>query len=143
MVVVCDGLTDLPQTVTTVWPQAIVQTCRVHLTRASLRWVGYQDRKRVGAQLKLIYGRPTEQAARDGETPFRLRSSVGRAGHWTPADTQPLTDLEALRAARLLVRSASRGLQGTSGASRLAEPLGVGGGPATRYTSSRATFSGS
>ncbi len=36
---VCDGLTGLPQAVTSVWPQAVVQTCIVHLTRASLRWV--------------------------------------------------------------------------------------------------------
>jgi putative transposase len=31
-----------------------VQTCIEHLTRASLRWVNYKDRKRVAAQLRLI-----------------------------------------------------------------------------------------
>jgi putative transposase len=31
-----------------------VQTCIVHLTRASLRWVNYKDRKRVAAQSRLI-----------------------------------------------------------------------------------------
>jgi putative transposase len=89
LVVVCDGLTGLPQAVTSVWPQTIVQTCIVHLTRASLRWVGYQDRKRVGAQLKLIYGAPTEQAARDALDAW-TDSDVGRQypaikRHWEAA----------------------------------------------------------
>ena len=35
LIVVCDGLTGLPAAVQTVWPDAIVQTCIVHLTRAS------------------------------------------------------------------------------------------------------------
>ena len=77
LVVVCDGLTGLPAAVEAVWPAAIVQTCIVHLTRASLRWVNYKDRKKVTAQLKLIYAAPTEAAARqalDGWTD----SDIGR-----------------------------------------------------------------
>jgi putative transposase len=77
LVVVCDGLTGLPQAVTSVWPQAIVQTCIVHLTRASLRWVNYQDRKRVTSQLRLIYAAPTEQAARDALDAW-TDSDIGR-----------------------------------------------------------------
>lgn len=46
LIVVCDGLTGLPEAVTACWPDTIVQTCIVHLTRASLRWVNYKDRKR-------------------------------------------------------------------------------------------------
>lgn len=65
LIVVCDGLSGLPAAIEAVWPNATVQTCIVHLVRASLRWVNYQDRKRVTAQLKLIYQAPTEQAARD------------------------------------------------------------------------------
>ena len=64
LVVVCDGLTGLPAAIEAVWPDAIVQTCIVHLTRASLRWVNYKDRKKVAAQLRQIYAAPTEQAAR-------------------------------------------------------------------------------
>ena len=64
LVVVCDGLTGLPAAVTACWPAAIVQTCIVHLVRASLRWVNYKDRKRVTAELRRIYNAPTEQAAR-------------------------------------------------------------------------------
>jgi len=64
LVVVCDGLTGLPAAVIACWPDTIVQTCIVHLTRASLRWVNYKDRKRVASQLRHIYGAASEQAAR-------------------------------------------------------------------------------
>jgi len=77
LVVVCDGLTGLPAAITACWPQTIVQTCIVHLTRASLRWVNYKDRKRVAAALRLIYGAPTEQAAREALDAW-TDSDVGR-----------------------------------------------------------------
>jgi putative transposase len=65
LIVVCDGLVGLPDAITAVWPQTKVQTCIVHLIRASLRWVNYKDRKKVAGLLKPIYDAPTEQAARD------------------------------------------------------------------------------
>ena len=77
LIVVCDGLTGLPGAVQAVWPQAVVQTCIVHLTRASLRWVNYRDRKRVAAQLRQIYAAPTEQAARDALDTW-TDSDIGR-----------------------------------------------------------------
>jgi putative transposase len=77
LVVVCDGLTGLPDAVTSVWPDTIVQTCIVHLTRASMRWVNYKDRKKVAAQLKLIYGAVSEQAARDALDAW-TDSDIGR-----------------------------------------------------------------
>jgi putative transposase len=64
LIVVCDGLVGLPTSINAVWPDALVQTCIVHLTRASLRWVNYKDRKAVARQLKLIYGAATEAEAR-------------------------------------------------------------------------------
>ncbi len=36
--VVCDGLKGLPDSIGTVWPEAITQTCVVHLLRASFRY---------------------------------------------------------------------------------------------------------
>jgi len=89
LIVVCDGLTGLPAAVTSVWPDTLVQTCIVHLTRASLRWVSYQDRKKVSAALKLIYGAPTEQAARDALDAW-TDSDIGRQypaikRHWEAA----------------------------------------------------------
>lgn len=77
LIVVCDGLTGLPAAVTAVWPDTIVQTCIVHLVRASLRWINYQDRKKVTAQLRLVYGAPTEQAAREALDAW-ADSEVGR-----------------------------------------------------------------
>jgi putative transposase len=43
--VCCDGLTGLPGAVNAVWPAAVVQTCVVHLIRASMRYVSWKDRK--------------------------------------------------------------------------------------------------
>ena len=85
LVVVCDGLTGLPAAVEAVWPAALVQTCIVHLTRASLRWVNYKDRKKVAAQLRLIYAAPTEAAARQALDAW-TDSEIGRPvpGHQTP-----------------------------------------------------------
>jgi putative transposase len=77
LIVVCDGLTGLPAAIEAVWPAAVVQTCIVHLTRASLRWVNYKDRKKVAAQLRLIYGAPTEQAAREALDAW-TDSDIGR-----------------------------------------------------------------
>jgi len=38
--------------------------CVVHLIRAALRFVSYQDRKKMAAGLRRVYTAPTEQAAR-------------------------------------------------------------------------------
>jgi transposase-like protein len=37
-IVVCDGLKGLPDAITTTWPQAIVQTCVLHLLRIDRPW---------------------------------------------------------------------------------------------------------
>jgi putative transposase len=65
LIAVCDGLTGLPEAINAVWPKTRVQTCIVHLIRASLRWVNYKDRKRVAGLLRPIYDAPTEAAAKD------------------------------------------------------------------------------
>jgi putative transposase len=65
LIAVCDGLTGLPEAINVVWPQTRVQTCIVHLIRASLRWVNYKDRKRIAGLLRPVYDAPTEAAAKD------------------------------------------------------------------------------
>ena len=40
-----------------------MQLCIVHLVRASLKYVGWKQRKQVAADLKRIYGAATESAA--------------------------------------------------------------------------------
>lgn len=63
LIVCCDGLTGFPEAIATTWPHAMVQTCVVHLIRASMRFVSYTDRKAVAALLRPIYTAPTEDAA--------------------------------------------------------------------------------
>ena len=56
MLIVCvDGLKGFPQAIETVFPQAQVQLCIVHLVRASLNYVNWKERKQVAAALKPIY----------------------------------------------------------------------------------------
>lgn len=61
--VVCDGLTGLPDSVEAIWPEAVVQTCVVHLIRGSLRYGSYKDRKKLAAALRPIYEAASIDAA--------------------------------------------------------------------------------
>ena len=63
LIVCCDGLSGFPDAIQATWSQAMVQTCVVHLIRASMRFVSYSDRKAVAAMLKPVYTAPTEDAA--------------------------------------------------------------------------------
>jgi putative transposase len=63
LIVCCDGLTGFPEAVEATWPQTTVQTCTVHLIRAAMRFVSYQDRKKVAAALRPIYTAPTADIA--------------------------------------------------------------------------------
>ena len=63
LIVCCDGLTGFPEAIEATWPRATVQTCVVHLIRASMRFVSYKDRKNVAAALRAIYTAPTVEAA--------------------------------------------------------------------------------
>jgi hypothetical protein len=63
LIVCCDGLTGFPEAIEATWPQSTVQTCTVHLIRAAMRFVSYQDRKKVAAALKPIYTAPTAEVA--------------------------------------------------------------------------------
>ncbi|WBP91250.1 IS256 family transposase [Kitasatospora cathayae] len=62
-IVCCDGLKGLPDAVTATWPRATVQTCVIHLIRASLRLSSGRDHSALVPALRAIYGAPTEQAA--------------------------------------------------------------------------------
>ena len=55
LLAVVDGLKGFPDAITAVFPEAMVQTCIVHLLRHSLDFVSYKDRKPVAAALKEIY----------------------------------------------------------------------------------------
>jgi len=65
IVIACvDGLNGFPEAIEATWPYATVQTCTVHLIRASMRYVSYKDRRAVAAALKPVYTAANEQAAR-------------------------------------------------------------------------------
>ena len=70
LIVCCDGLTGLPEAIEATWPQSMVQTCVVHLIRASMRFVSYKDRKAVAAALKRVYSAPNEETAREALEEF-------------------------------------------------------------------------
>jgi len=72
-ILVCDGLTGLPDAVAGVWPQTIVQTCVVHLLRNSFRYASRRDWPQLAKDLKPVYTAPTEAAALDRLADFAER----------------------------------------------------------------------
>jgi transposase-like protein len=60
-----DGLTGFPDAIEAVFPDAWVQTCIVHQIRSSMRYVSYQDRRKVAAALKPIYTAANADQAHD------------------------------------------------------------------------------
>lgn len=66
----CDGLSGLPDAITATWPQATVQTCCVHLMRASLRFASKKDYPQLVPALKAIYTAPSEDAAEQALAEF-------------------------------------------------------------------------
>jgi putative transposase len=58
-----DGLKGFPEAIETVFPQAQVQLCIVHLVRHSLNYVGWKQRKEVAADLQTIYRAATREEA--------------------------------------------------------------------------------
>ena len=58
-----DGLKGFPQAIETVFPEAQVQLCIVHMIRASLNYVTWKDRKEVVAKLKPVYKAMTADEA--------------------------------------------------------------------------------
>jgi putative transposase len=70
LVACVDGLTGFPEAIEAVFPQAWVQTCIVHQIRNSMRFVTYQDRKRVAADLKPVYRAVNAEAAADALASF-------------------------------------------------------------------------
>jgi putative transposase len=77
LIVCCDGLTGFTDAVEATWPQTTVQTCTVHLIRAAMRFISYNDRKKVAAALRPIYTAATVEAA-EAELLAFAESPLGR-----------------------------------------------------------------
>jgi putative transposase len=63
LIACCDGLKGFPEAIEAVFPQAVVQTCIVHMIRNSLRFVSYKDRKAVAKDLRPVYTAASREEA--------------------------------------------------------------------------------
>jgi putative transposase len=70
MLAVVDGLKGFPDAITAVFPEAVVQTCIVHLLRNSMDFVSWKDRKGLATALKDIYRAPDADAAEKALSAF-------------------------------------------------------------------------
>ena len=77
LLAVVDGLKGFPEAIVSVFPEATVQTCIVHLLRHSLDFTSYKDRKPVAAALKDIYRAIDAEAAEKALSAFET-SEWGR-----------------------------------------------------------------
>jgi putative transposase len=59
-----DGLTGFPEAIDAVFPQAVNQTCVVHLVRQSLRYLSWKERRSCASELRRIYTAADADAAR-------------------------------------------------------------------------------
>jgi transposase-like protein len=84
LIAVVDGLKGFPEAIESVFPQAEVQTCIVHLIRYSMQFASWKERKHVAKSLRPVYqAESAEQAAQ------RLEEfDAGEWGQKYPAITQ-------------------------------------------------------
>ena len=68
-----DNLTGMSEAISAVYPETEHQLCIVHQIRNSLAYVSYKDRKKVAADLKLVYGSVTEDEALSALSDFDLK----------------------------------------------------------------------
>jgi putative transposase len=95
-----DGVSGLGQAIEAAFPNAVHQTCVVHLIRSALRFVAWGDRKLISAALKPIYNAHSEQAAElaleeaarqlDGRYPSVVRTFRNRWNEFVPFLSYPL-----------------------------------------------------
>jgi transposase-like protein len=71
LILCCDGLKGLPESVGEVWPLATVQTCVVHLMRNTLRYTAKLDWGKISKALKAVYQAPGVEAAEAEFAEFR------------------------------------------------------------------------
>lgn len=64
LIAVVDGLKGFPEAIETIFPDAVVQTCIVHLIRYSMQFASWKERKAVAAALKPVYRADNADSAR-------------------------------------------------------------------------------
>lgn len=65
-----DGLNGFQQAINSVYPQAKIQRCIVHIIRNCTRYVNYKDRKQFCADMKPIYKAVNEESALESLVEF-------------------------------------------------------------------------
>ena len=85
LMVVCDGLKGLPDAIAQVWPQAVTQTCIVHLLRNSFRYASRRDWDAIAKALRPVY-----TAAVGVRRAGRVRRVQRALGGEVPGDRQAL-----------------------------------------------------
>ena len=70
LIACCDGLKGFPEAIEAVFPNAVVQTCIVHMIRNSARFVSFKDRKELVRDLKPIYAAANREGAEGALTRF-------------------------------------------------------------------------
>jgi transposase-like protein len=63
----------MSEAISAVYPETEHQLCIVHQIRSSLGYVSYKDRKKVAADLTLVYGSVTEDEALRALSDFDLK----------------------------------------------------------------------
>ena len=89
--VCCDGLAGLPEAIEATWKDAIVQTCVIHLIRASMKYVAYDQRKKAAAALRPSCTAGSEAAARAALEVLRRdfgKKTPGMVAAWERAWSQ-------------------------------------------------------
>ncbi len=108
IIIACvDGLTGFAEAIEATWPKTVVQTCTVHLIRASMRFVNYKDRRAVAAGLKHIYTAVNEDTALAALEVFEA-SDIGKkypatAATWRAAWDRFIPFLEFAPAVRKVI----------------------------------------
>lgn len=81
LIAVVDGLKGFPEAINAVFPEAIVQTCIVHLIRNSMSFASWKERKFIAQALRGVYRAETPEAGMAGSCPTgwcrNRRSAVG------------------------------------------------------------------
>ena len=104
--VCCDGLNGLPEAIEATWGKAKVQTCVIHLIRASMKYVSWKERKKAAAAMRPIYTAVNEAAAKSALENMRRdfgKKSPGMVAAWDRAWDQFIPFLEFDSAIRKVV----------------------------------------
>ena len=83
LMLVCDGLKGLPDSVGNVWPETVVQTCVIHLLRNSFRYTPRQHWDKMARDLKPVY-----TAVNEADAAARFEEFAETWGERYPAVTR-------------------------------------------------------